>query len=294
MTEIVVGYDGSEVSRYAVVWAAREAAVHGRELVVVHALAQWLYDMSADARNAEVGRWARDEGQRMLDEAAAVARGEADGVAATTRIVPGDARPALLKAAENASMLVVGGRGEGGFVGLLLGSIAHGVAGRAPGPVVVVQGPLPAEPSGELVVGVDGAPESRPALEAAFAEAAARNATLRAVHCWQPIVWTTAGAVPFSTASAATLGRDAGIDQDEARRFITEAIAAVAAAHPQVKVVEQLVEQHPVRGLVSSAENADLLVVGRSGSGGFTEVLLGSVSRGVLHHAPCPVMIVPA
>lgn len=292
MTEIVVGYDGSEAGRHAVVWAAREAAWHGRELVVAHALARWLLEMSESAPNAEVGRWARSEAQRMVDEAAELARREAEGIQVTTRVVPGDARPALLKAAQNASLLVVGGRGEGGFVGLLLGSVAHGVAGRAAGPVVVVQGP-PKETSGELVVGVDGSPESRPALEAAFAEAATHDATLRAVHCWRPFAWTAAEAMPFSTASAGAIGHDAQVDQDAARSVISEAVAAVAAAHPEVKVVEQVVEGHPVQGLTSSAEGADLLVVGRSGTGSLTEVLLGSVSRGVLHHAPCPVMIVP-
>jgi nucleotide-binding universal stress UspA family protein len=293
MTEIVVGYDGSDVSRNAVTWAAREAALHERELVVAHAVARWLFDMPETAANAEVGRWARAEAHRLADEAAALARREAEGITVTTRIIPGDARPVLLEAARNASMLVVGGRGEGGFVGLLLGSVAHGVAGRSTSPVVVVQGPL-GEPAGELVVGVDGSPEARPALEAAFAEAAARGATLRAVHCWQPLPWTAVEAMPYSTASAAAIGRDVLADPDVARQLISEAVADAAAAHPDVKVVEQVVENHPVRGLTSSANGADLLVVGRSGSGGFTEVLLGSVSRGVLHHAPCPVMIVPA
>ncbi len=293
MTEIVVGYAGSDVSRYAVTWAAREAVLHGRELVVAHALPQWLVDMPETVRHAEVGRWARAEAQRMVNDAAELARQEGADLAVHTKVLPGDARPALIKAAENASMLVVGGRGEGGFVGLLLGSVAHGVAGRATCPVVVVQGPV-SDPTGEVVVGIDGAPESRPALELAFAEAAARGATIRAVHCWRPFAWTAVQAVPFSTAGVGAVGSDLLTDEEAAREVIREAIADIAERHPDVKVVEQIIEGHPVPGLTGSAEGADLLVVGRSGSGGFTEVLLGSVSRGVLHHAPCPVMIVPA
>lgn len=293
MTEIVVGYDGSEVSRNAVAWAAREAALHGRELVVAHALAQWLHDMPETAPNAHVGRWGRAEAKRLVDEAADVARREGVDVSVSTRVLPGDARPALLNAAANASMLVVGGRGEGGFIGLLLGSVAHGVAGRSPVPVVVVQGRA-GKPSGELIVGVDGSPASGPALEAAFTEAAVRGASLRAVYCWQPVAWTSLEAMPYSTASTGTIGRDALGDQDSARQAVSEAVADVAFRHPDVKVTEQVVEGHPVQGLTTAAaEGADLLIVGRSGSGGFTEVLLGSVSRGVLHHAPCPVMIVP-
>jgi nucleotide-binding universal stress UspA family protein len=290
MSEIVVGIDGSEVSRHAVAWAAKEAVLRGQNLKVVHSLHKWLYAMPEDAPNADVGRWARQEARRMLDEAAEHANQQAPGVHVVTELLPGDARPALLDVSADSTMLVVGGRGEGGFAGLLLGSVAHGVAGRSQCTVVIVQGPL-AEPTGELVLGVDGSPRSRPAIAAAFTEAAARGSTLRVVHSWQRLNWTVLDAMPQATSGAAT--HSPNVDEEAAHQVISEAIAGVAAEHPSVKVVEQLVEGHPVHALTQAAEGADLLIVGRRGGGGFANLRLGSVSRGVLHHAPCPVMIVP-
>lgn len=290
MTEIVAGIDGSEASTHAVAWAAREAVLRERNLRVVHALQRWLHEMPEDAPNADVGRWARREARRMLDEAAAHAALQAPGVIVETEVLAGDARPALLAVSENAELLVVGGRGEGGFVGLLLGSIAHGVAGHCQCPLVVVQNP-PAEPTGELVVGVDGSLKSRPAIAVAFAEAALRGATLRAVHAWQRLNWIMLDAMPHTTTG--TTAHSGNVDQQAAREVITNAVAEAAAEYPRVKVVEQLVEGHPVHALTSAASGADLLIVGRRGGGGFASLRLGSVSRGVLHHAPCPVMIVP-
>jgi nucleotide-binding universal stress UspA family protein len=290
MTEIVVGVDGSEVSRHAVAWAAKEAVLRGQELRVVHALQKWLYEMPEDAPNADVGRWAREESHRMLNEAVEHAEQQAPGVPVATEVLSGDARPALLAASTGATMLVVGGRGEGGFAGLLLGSVAHGVAGRSKCPVVVIQKEM-AEPTGELVLGIDGSPKSRPAVVAAFAEAAARGATLHAVHSWQRVSWTVLDAMPQATSGATVHG--ANVDEEAARAVISEAVVGVAADYPGVKVVEQLIEGHPVHVLTQAAEGADLLIVGRRGGGGFASLRLGSVSRGVLHHAPCPVMIVP-
>lgn len=280
MSGIVVGSDGSDVSRYAVEWAAREAELRGEPLRIVHAVQAWLLGSATEGPSSEVGKWAREDAGNLLDEAAAQARQAAPGAEVSTDLVAGDARPALIEAAEGASMLVVGGRGEGGFAGLLLGSVAYGVVGHTRCPAVVVQN-KPGSPVGQIVVGVDASPSSAAAVELAFSEAAARNASLRAVY-----------ATPARDSGAAMYGQR--LDEDEARRQLSDAVASVAESHPAVKVVEEVAEGHPVGVLVRASAEADLLVVGQRGRGGFARLLLGSVSRGVLHHATCPVMVVPA
>ncbi len=279
MSGIVVGSDGSDVSRHAVEWAAREAEMRGDPLRIVHALQGWLFGSAGDKPAAEVGRQAREDAKNLLSEAADQARQAAPEAEVTTEIVSGDARPALIEAAEGAVMLVVGGRGEGGFTGLLLGSVAHGVVGHTRCAAVVVQG-APGAPVGQIVAGVDASPSSAAALEFAFSEAANRQATLRAIY-----------ARPARDSGATIHGTR--LDEDEGRKQLSDTIAPVAERFSAVKVVEELAEGHPVGVLARASAEADLLVVGQRGRGGFTRLVLGSVSRGVLHHAACPVMVVP-
>lgn len=290
MNEIFVGVDGSEASNHAVHWAAREAVLHDVPLVIGHAMQKWLYEMPEHAAHAHVGRWAREDAGRLLEDAASVARNAEPEVEVTTRLLSGDARPALLEAAVNASVLVVGGRGEGGFTGLLLGSVAHGVTSHADRPVAVVQGPV-GDPDRDIVVGVDRSAGSGAALDRALAEASARGVPLRAVYAWRRI--SAAMTDAWILASPGALLRAEHADADAARAALAETIAANAASYPDVKVVEELEVGHPTDVLVRAASNADLLVVGRRGDGMFPHTRVGSVSHGVLHHSPCPVMIVP-
>lgn len=280
MSGIVVGTDGSDASRYAVEWAAREAELLGEPLRVVHVLQRWLFEMPDSGPHTEVGRWAREDARTVAEEAAQHARQIALDADVSAEVVPGDPRPGLIEAAKQADLLVVGGRGEGGFAGLLLGSVAHGVVGRAECPVVVVQS-TSSEQAGQIAVGVDNSAPSVVALERAFTEAAARNATVRAIYAW-----------PRGTSAEGVYGLR--LDESEARNHLRDTVAAVAERYPTVKVVEEVAEGHPVGVLVGASAGADLLVVGRRGRGGFASLLLGSVSRGVLHHAHCPVMVVPS
>lgn len=272
MNTIVVGYDGSEASKHAVTWAAREAVLHDRPLRIVHSLQRWLYEMPAEASNAQVGAFAREEAARMLEEATTHATKAAVDVSVSTEIVPGDARPVLIQEANEAAMLVVGGRGEGGVTGLLLGSVAHGVVGRARSPVVVVQGPA-LDQHGSILVGIDGSPSSQAAAEAAFAEAARRRATITGLCAWRP------------------LDR---LDSAQAQQIVDEVLASFADEFPGVGTATAAPEGSPATALTEASALADLLVVGRRGRGGFPSLRLGSVSRSVLHHAQCPVMVVPS
>jgi nucleotide-binding universal stress UspA family protein len=136
-----------------------------------------------------------------------------------------------------------------------------------------------------IVVGVDGSEGSVAALRFALEEAKIRGTELKAVSAWHvpPAVYG-AGMAP------------AAIDVDEYRKLAEKALAAtVAEAAPGAldSVTLILREGGPSDVLLEESKNADLLVVGTRGLGGFKGLLLGSVSQQVAHHASCPVVVVP-
>jgi nucleotide-binding universal stress UspA family protein len=280
---IVVGVDGSRTALEAVSWAVREAALRGVTLRVVHVMPAWPLEMSEDSPHADVGRWMRDGAEAMLTDALERVREEGGGVEAESALVPGEPRSALIEAAKDARLLVVGNHGLGGFRGMLLGSVALGVSGHPACPVAVVRR-TPERSYGEVVVGVDDSPAAAEAVGFAFAEASLRGADLRAVHAWnRPVT----GGDPFALVDAEEAARDE-------RRVLTGALAGWGERHPDVKVTEQLEYGHPVDVLRDASVRADLLVVGSRGRGDLAGLLLGSVSHSLLHHAVCPMVVTPA
>ncbi|MBB2910814.1 nucleotide-binding universal stress UspA family protein [Streptosporangium becharense] len=278
---IVVGVDGSPAGLAAAGWAAREAGVRGTSLRVVHVMPAWPLETPEDGRYASVAKWMRDGATSMVTDALERARRENPRVEAESRLLPGDPRSALIEAAGDAELLVVGSHGLGGFRGMLLGSVALGVSGQARCPVVVVRD-VPERPDGEVVVGVDGSPAGADALAFAFAEASLRGTGLRAIHAWErPGV---GGPLPPPPV---------GETAEEERRVLAEALAGWGERYPDVKVVEQSEEGHPVDALRDASTRAGLLVVGSRGRGGLAGLVLGSVSHSMLHHAACPLVVVP-
>jgi nucleotide-binding universal stress UspA family protein len=143
--------------------------------------------------------------------------------------------------------------------------------------------------SDRIIVGVDGSEGARRALDWAVKEARHHGAKLVAVHAWHvpPLV---TGLGPFDapvSLDADTLDRI----EKSAKQLLEHELAAVETSGVEV---DRLVEpRNPADALLEAASNADLLVVGTRGHGGFRGLLLGSVSQQVSHHAPCPVVIVP-
>jgi nucleotide-binding universal stress UspA family protein len=150
------------------------------------------------------------------------------------------------------------------------------------------------EPAGQdttnrIVVGVDGSDGARRALEWAVAEARLRGARLVAVHTWEmPPLGISAGPFdPPTTLDPDLMQRVASA----ARELLDRELDAVDVSGLEV---DKLAEpRNPADALLDAGREADLLVVGTRGHGGFTGLLLGSVSQQVSHHAPCPVVIVP-
>ncbi|MFI9846663.1 universal stress protein [Nonomuraea sp. NPDC051941] len=279
---IIVGVDGSVTSRAAVEWAANDAFRMRAPLRIVHAVDRDWYQIGKYPL-PDVPDLLLREGRRILREAEALARERQPEVEVTTQNVEGMPAVVLREQAQEATELVVGSRGLGGFAGALQGSVSTHVAGHVHSPVVVVRGeqrPV----HGEVVAGVDDSPECEPALAYAFEQAKLRGATLRVVHAWQLPVHAFAP--------------EAAYDMDEVRtaqhQVVRDRVEVTRKEYPQVTVVEDVVSAHPVDALVEASGQADLLVVGSHGHGALGSMLLGSVSRGVLHHARCPVAVVRA
>jgi nucleotide-binding universal stress UspA family protein len=134
--------------------------------------------------------------------------------------------------------------------------------------------------SGVVAVGVDGSEGSKRALRWAAEEARVRQATLRAVAAW---TYMDQPGGKF----------DPKYCDDDARAELDTALAELGDVIEGVNVERVTVNDLPARALLDQAREADLVVVGTRGRGGFRGLLLGSVSTQVVHHSPCPVVIVP-
>jgi nucleotide-binding universal stress UspA family protein len=149
---------------------------------------------------------------------------------------------------------------------------------------------------GRVVVGVDGSAGSVAAIRLALEEARLRGAALRAVHAWSMPVYVGAPEpflLEFPTRTPPVEDALVGLER-RARRILDDAIAtALDGSEPGVEIEPVVVEGRAAEALVDAAKDADLLVVGARGHGGFRGLLLGSVSEQVAHHATCPVLIVP-
>ena len=285
----VVGVDGSDHGAAALRWACAEAAPAGMPVVAV-----LVWDLFNQLHEDGSRRFEPDyddgHAEAALAAAVTAAIGEEAAAEVARRVVCDHPAHGLLEAAEGADLLVVGARGLGGFRGLLLGSVSQQCLHHAAGPLAIVPPAAAREPGGappeRVVVGVDGSPAGAAALGWALAAGARRGAVVEAVHAWElPLVYgPLSGGLPYDVAAleaAAQRCLDVAVDR------------AVAAAEP-ITVERSLVPEAPARALLDAAAGASLVVVGRRGQGGFSRLLVGSVSEKVARHAPCPVVVVPA
>jgi nucleotide-binding universal stress UspA family protein len=135
-----------------------------------------------------------------------------------------------------------------------------------------------------ITVGVDGSAEARAALIFALEEARLRGAEVEAILAYWPL--------PYLADDVALWHREN--TEREAEELLRKEVEPAAIAFPGVKVTTRAVLGTAARTLIESSEGSDLLVVGSRGRGGFSGLLLGSVSQQCVHHAPCPVGVVPS
>jgi nucleotide-binding universal stress UspA family protein len=276
---IVVGVDGSADGLLALDWAVDLASRRGWRVRVVHVVDD---DLPAPGPTPTTRP---DDGTDVLEDAAdELSRLGCTEV--TLEVRTGHPAEVLLQLSYDQPILVVGRRGKGGFAELTMGSTSQVCAALAHAALVVV--PDSWQPAygerGQIVVGVDGSPGAQDAIGFAFEAAAERGAELSIVHVPvvpesfpSPDLWLDPADAPW---------------RHDARVMVTEALVGWADKYPGVVYRTHFRPGHPVQVLAKESQYADLLVVGGLGRSQFTPLRLGSVSRGVLLYAACPVAIV--
>lgn len=287
--DIVVGVDGSEPANRAVVWAAEQAALEGRRLVLVHALhdaaardLDWLSLWAGD--HAEVERVVRAAADGLVEDAAGLARSARPGVEVRPVVVDADARDVLVDASRAANLVVVGSRGRSAWRSATLGSVSSAVCRHASSPVVVAGRGATVSGHRGVLVGADGTAGSVPIIEFAFRLASLRSLPLTVMHCY----WDIAGEMAH--------GRTVGPDEqgvDDLRLMLSESVAGLSEKYPDVDFDVQLTRGLVDIALTEGTPPRDLVVVGRRHPSSWSRLLYGSATTAVLERAEGNVAVVP-
>jgi nucleotide-binding universal stress UspA family protein len=285
MGHIVVGVDESAGAAAALRWADFEAEARGWSLTAL--LAWGFLDQHHATEETFDPSYSEADAVDALSAIVSAAVGAERAGRVQGKTVNDLAGRALLEASEGTDLLVVGSRGRGGFAGLLLGSVSQQCLHYARCPVGIVRDGT--QQSGEetthIVVGVDGSDTSQRALEWALEAGRVHEATVEVVHAW---------AFPYMTGEPfAAAAFDPTPLADAARRTIDAAVESADTSGLPAPVTRTLMNGGAAASILEVARAADLVVVGSRGLGGFTGLVLGSVSHHVVHHAPCPVIVVP-
>jgi nucleotide-binding universal stress UspA family protein len=279
---VVVGIDGSEQALRAVRWGASEAERSRTPLRLVTAFGLLAGDPHGGLHTEERYRRAMlARAQRYLAEAAVVAAQQERRIEVEQQVLTGHPVSVLGHESRHARVVVIGDRGLGRIEGLLVGSVAVGLAVHAHCPVVVVRGEQPDLGAGPVVVGMAGVASDEAALAFAFDAAAARHVPLVAVHAWSDPM-----ADPMTRSAPDLLA----IESIERGR-LADRLAGWMLKYPEVAVEQVVADGAAAPVLLDRAARAQLLVVGSRGRGEFAGMLLGSVSHAVLHRAVCPVAV---
>ncbi|MER5379864.1 universal stress protein [Streptomyces sp. NPDC002688] len=297
LSPVVAGVDGSAESLAAAVWAAREAERRNRPLHLVH-----VWDWHPRRQEGEiVGAAQRHLARSSLRRAEERVRAECPDVRLTDERTEGPATAALLKAADQADVMVLGSRGLSGFTGFLVGSVALGVVAKATRPVVLVRADeraadehVPTRDGSsstdtgyrDVVLAVDLDEACDEVIEFAFEAARLRHARLRAVHAWHAAGPIGLGAGDIGMAEESWQG-------EEWLGFLKAVLQAWRDKYPDVEVLETVVDDKPSTALVRAATGASLLVVGHRLAERPLGPRTGPVTHAAIHHVGCPVAVVP-
>ncbi|MEI5525630.1 universal stress protein [Streptomyces brasiliscabiei] len=269
---VVVGVDGTLSSTRALDWAAGEAVRRGAGLRLVCAATD------------------RDEAVPVLAAAVSRLRERHPGLPVRTVAAEGGAVRVLARESADAALTVVGTRGMGRTVGLLLGSVSLRLARHARGPLLVVRGDHPCDGGREVVLGLEDDTDERAAVYA-FEEARRRGARLRVLHSWShrhvtpalPPLVSTEGRRPDPATSYERV-------EEAVPRF---ALAALRERYADVPVEAVTVRTSAPEALLESTREAGLVVVGSRRTSAVAPHH-APVAPVLLRRAHCPVVVVPA
>lgn len=281
---ILVCVDGSAAAEAAVVWATREAGMRVSPITLLHAVAPVVVGWPVGQLYVDMPEWQRETAQQVMDQARKLVNANLDDAKPheiRTEILYSDIVPALIDASKDASMVVVGSQGLGALGRVLLGSVTTGLLHHARCPVAVIHSNAGVAPAADapVLVGTDGSPASEAAIKLAFDEASRRGVSLVALHAWSDV-----GVFPM-------LGMDWRDSEAEGHEILAERLAGFHEQYPGVHVRRVIVCDRPSRWLLEEAKQAQLVVLGSRGRGGFAGMLLGSVSSHVAQAATVPVIV---
>ncbi|WP_158288163.1 universal stress protein [Streptomyces sp. ICBB 8177] len=262
-----MGIDESGEALRALDWAAEEATRRDAPLHVLHA-SRWehyeVFDAAGSGGHGTVEPW----GEHLVKGASERVRAAHPALEIIGDVLPLRPEEAFLAADDRCSAIVLGYQGRGKVGSLLVGSVSLAVAAHARCPVVVTRGPgdPPGASGGEVLLAL-GAHDIDPAVTFAFEEAALQGLPLHALH--------------------------AVSRQHQGERLWHEALREAHARHPTVDVRCDVVDDEARRRLVAESASSALLVLGARRRSGHVGPLLGPITNAALHHARCPVAVVP-
>nr|CRL70496.1 universal stress protein UspA-like protein [Mycolicibacterium malmesburyense] len=281
---ILVGVDGSPDSEAAIRWATHEAILREQPIRLLHAIAPVVVTWPVAYLEASYIESMETSGRDILDaaqKAVQVAAGDKAPPEIETHVVNAAAPSALVTASRDAYMTVSGSRGLGVVGRAFLGSVSSALLHHGRGPIAIVRtDDAPAvDTTAPVLVGIDGSPASEEATALAFDEASRRGVPLVALHAW-------------SDASFPSIGSDWERYDDGGQRILAERLAGWQERYPDVQVQRRIVSDDPATRLVEASKEAQLVVVGSRGRGGFSSLVLGSVAAKVTQAATAPVIVV--
>jgi nucleotide-binding universal stress UspA family protein len=285
---VVVGIDDVHRGAHALKLAGREAELRGVPLWIAHAYPRSpMARASVSGRSENVEGPIRDSGFEPLGQAVKLVRAEHPDLEIHDYVTEKPVHWGLTGLAGEDSLLVVGDRGRGGFTGMLLGSVALRILAHTICPVIVARGAD--RVVNRVVVGLDvadlDATGGAVLLGFAFQEAALRRAELVVLHVWEDL-----GYFYPEPYGEYTLDRLAALDEEH-RRSLDANLEPWRGEHPEVRVHAVVEGGSPSRRLVNASEEADLVVIGGRRHRDGEETRMGGLA--LLHHAQCPVAVVP-
>ena len=282
---VVVGVDGTPGSAGALRYAVSEAVRREVPLRLVHVLPVTAPVWPGVPMSGVAGTELRAVATSILDSAAQKVRDLAPDLEVHTRLSAGSRSAAVVEAAQDACLVVVGRESQHGIDRILVGAVSAAVAAHARCGVAVVPSFWSDDhPRGRVVVAMKSRSNAHAVLSEAFAQAHARGASLTVVTAWE---------LPDPYLDRIEVRTHADDWREEGRRVLEDVLVEWRAAYPDVAVEVRIEHGRAAEVLLTSSKDADLLVLSRRHHAIPPFGHLGGVAHAVLRVSEVPVLVVP-